>query len=279
MFNAPVEITAGHHYVVSYYTSSTYIENAQQFATQGSYDPPLRVPVHAGIINTFTTGTDLFYDTFEPLAWSSGTTVRTDSNYGVDVLFAPTAYDRRSLWQHSPIPGSASHFDPTAPIEVGTMFRTDTSGYLTGVRFYKGADNDGLHIAHVFMRAGACTSGSPSLPWSLVAGSTVTFSNEPSCGWAAAEFSSAIAISKDNCYVVSYTTSSQHYAYDAGYFLARGTIRSPLRVGVPPGAPTLSPQVRNLGGVYTYNPSTTPTWSTSGDGNYWVDPVFVSRRR
>ena len=79
------------------------------------------------------------------------------------------------------------------------------------------------------------------------------------------------------CYVVSYTTSSQHYAYTEKYFLTRGSVRAPLSTGVPRVDAYTMPQPQNLGGVFTYALSPTPSWQFVGDGTYWVDPVFASR--
>ena len=41
-----------------------------------------------------------------------------------------------------------------APIELGVKFRSDVAGYITGIRFYKGAGNGGTHVGHLWDSAG-----------------------------------------------------------------------------------------------------------------------------
>src|SRR4029450_10301370 len=47
-----------------------------------------------------------------------------------------------SIWPPSATPETASSGD-TQAVEVGLKFRADVNGYVTGIRFYKGAGNTG----------------------------------------------------------------------------------------------------------------------------------------
>src|SRR5439155_7428357 len=50
-----------------------------------------------------------------------------------------------SVWSATAAPTTPSANDGSA-VEVGLKFRSDVNGYVTGVRFYKGAGNTGTHI-------------------------------------------------------------------------------------------------------------------------------------
>ena len=62
--------------------------------------------------------------------------------------FTTTDQVSYSIWAASAIPTTPSYFnsgDPN-PYELGVKFQSATNGYVTGIRFYKGAGNDGPHI-------------------------------------------------------------------------------------------------------------------------------------
>ena len=54
-------------------------------------------------------------------------------------------------------------------------FRTEVNGYVTGVRFYKSAENTGRHVGNLWSRSGQLLS-------------SVVFSNETASGWQEAVF-------------------------------------------------------------------------------------------
>ncbi|MEO8631384.1 MAG: DUF4082 domain-containing protein, partial [Betaproteobacteria bacterium] len=157
-----------------------------------------------------------------------------------------------SIWPATAVPTVGADAD-TRSIEVGVKFRTDISGFITGVRFYKAATNTGTHIGSLW------TSGGASL-------GQVTFTNESAAGWQLANFSVPIAVSAGTTYVVSYHADNGHYADDIGMFAARGIDNGPLHA--------LRDGVDGLNGVYSYgDASVFPShgWQSS---NYWVDVVF-----
>ena len=91
---------------------------------------------------------------------------------------------------------------------------------ITGLRFYKGADNTGLHTADLWDSNG-----------NLLA--TATFSAETGNGWQQVSFSAPVTIQAGVIYVASYHTNG-FYSADAGYFASPVTNgarkrRSPVR--------------------------------------------------
>ena len=91
-----------------------------------------------------------------------------------------------------------------ANVELGTKFIADVSGSVTGVRFYKSAENTGTHTGSLW-NAGRLLA-------------TVTFAGESESGWQQADFSSPVRINAGRTYVVSYHTTVGRLSLDANYF-------------------------------------------------------------
>ena len=157
-----------------------------------------------------------------------------------------------SIWDDATIPAIPEVNDPSA-IEVGVKFRSSVAGYITGLRFYKGALNTGTHIGNLWS-----STGQPL--------ASATFTNETSAGWQTVSFATPVAIATDTTYVASYHTDVGFYSADLGYFASTGYANSPLRA--------LGSGVDGPNGVYVYGPSAFPANSGNGN-NYWVDVVFA----
>jgi uncharacterized protein DUF4082 len=139
--------------------------------------------------------------------------------------------------------------------ELGLRFRTDTDGFVTGVRFYKGGDaNGGQHVGHLWTNAGSLLG-------------TATFSNETPSGWQLAIFPTAIPITANTTYVISYFAPLGHYAATPGQFGSSGFNNPPLRA--------LQNGLDGLNGVYLYDPLGGFPTQTFNSTNYWVDVVFT----
>ena len=54
-----------------------------------------------------------------------------------------------TIWPSTAVPANPADSD-TAAVEVGVKFRSDTDGFVTGVRFYKGTGNTGTHVGHLW---------------------------------------------------------------------------------------------------------------------------------
>jgi hypothetical protein len=155
-----------------------------------------------------------------------------------------------SLWNDTVVPIAPSINDPSA-VELGMKFRSDVDGFVTGLRFYKGAGNGGTHIGHIWSETGNLLG-------------TATFINETASGWQTVTFSSPIEITADTTYVASYYAPQGHYAGNGGYFTS-GFDNAPLH------APSNSSSGGN--GLYVYGADAFPN-NTYNATNYWVDVVF-----
>src|SRR5262249_43755033 len=51
-------------------------------------------------------------------------------------------------------PPAVESASDSGQVELGVKFRSDIGGYVTGVRFYKGAGNTGTHVGHLWTSAG-----------------------------------------------------------------------------------------------------------------------------
>jgi hypothetical protein len=155
------------------------------------------------------------------------------------------------LWANSAKPGTASSSD-TKSVEVGVKFQADTSGYVTGMRFYRGTKNTGTHTASLWTRSGQLLA-------------RAQFTGESASGWQEVTFDAPVPVSADTTYVASYYAPQGAYSLDTFYF-GSGLDRLPLHA--------LKDGLDGGNGVYKYGP--TPTFPTESfaASNYWVDVVF-----
>ncbi|GAA4957271.1 hypothetical protein GCM10023205_19460 [Yinghuangia aomiensis] len=158
-----------------------------------------------------------------------------------------------TIWPATTVPGTPA--DPEAiPIEVGVKFRTDVSGSITGIRFYKGTGNSGTHVAHLWSATGTLLA-------------TATFSGETATGWQQVTFAAPVPVTAGTTYVASYYAPGGHYASDdSGLANQAGT--GPVKA--------LADGADGGNGVFKAASGggfPTDTWSAS---NYWVDVTFTS---
>ena len=158
-----------------------------------------------------------------------------------------------TIWPGTTAPGTPDS-GPDSAGELGVKFRSDIAGYITGIRFYKGSGNTGVHVGNLWSSSG-----------SLLA--TVTFSGETSSAWQQANFSSPVAITANTVYVASYHTNVGHYSDDQNYFAGTGIDNPPLHA--------LADGVSSFDGVYAYGSSSSLPSQGWNSSNYWVDVVFT----
>src|SRR5205085_10761482 len=132
-------------------------------------------------------------------------------------------------------------------------FRSDVSGSITGLRFYKSSNNTGTHVGNLWTSNGT-----------LVA--TATFSNESGSGWQQVNFSSPVAITAGTTYVASYHTNVSHFSIDLNGFAGAGVNNAPLHA--------LADGASGGNGVYSYSSTSTFPTNSYQATNYWVDVVF-----
>jgi methionine-rich copper-binding protein CopC len=157
-----------------------------------------------------------------------------------------------TIWPDTAVPPVTSHTDPGA-VEVGTKFRADSAGYVTGVRFFKGAGNTGSHVGNLWTADGTLLA-------------KVVFSGESTAGWQQANFTTPVAITANTTYVVSYHAPNGRYAVTLGGFASAGVDSPPLHA--------LANGVDGPNGVYRYGADAFPI--NGSDHNYWVDVVFTT---
>ena len=160
-----------------------------------------------------------------------------------------------SLWSSTAQPSIATSGD-TSSVNLGVEFTPSASGWITGIRFYKGSGNTGTHIGALWTTGGSLLG-------------QVTFTNESASGWQEANFSSPIAVTAGTTYVASYLAPSGGYSVDSAYFASNGVTNGPLT------APQSS--AVSLGnGLYGYGGSLAFPSNTYNATNYWVDVVFTN---
>ena len=156
-----------------------------------------------------------------------------------------------SIWPSSAVPQVASDSE-TSSVELGVKFKSDVSGFISAIRFYKGSSNTGTHVGKLWSSSGQLLA-------------SATFTNETAQGWQQVNFASPVAIAANTTYVASYFAPNGGYAFDSNYFI-NGVDNVVLH------APSNAAGGGN--GVYEYGAGNVFPSSTFGSANYWVDVVF-----
>ncbi len=138
------------------------------------------------------------------------------------------------------------------PIEIGTKFRTTAAGNAVGARIYVGASNTGPNVANLWTGSGMLLA-------------TQAFPAFTGPGWSQVMFSSAVALTPGQTYVISCYSSSGWYS-GTNYAFTSAVVNGPLR-GLADGED-------GANGLYRYGTGfpTLTYLSTS----YFVDVVFES---
>jgi hypothetical protein len=157
-----------------------------------------------------------------------------------------------SIWPAAATPANPADTD-TLAVELGVKFRSDMAGTITGIRFYKGTGNTGVHVGHLWTSTGTQLA-------------TATFTGETASGWQQVNFATPVAVTANTVYVVSYLAPNGRYAYNSAYFAAQGFDNAPLHA--------LQNGVSGANGVYIYGATGGFPSSTYNSNNYWVDVVF-----
>ncbi len=157
-----------------------------------------------------------------------------------------------SVWEPWTVAGPMN-VDPSS-VELGLQFKSDVSGFITGVRFFKYPENSGAHVGNLWTTSGTLLA-------------TVGFTNESASGWQQAAFPSAVPVTAGTTYVISYFTPVGYYATTLGG-LTNPVDNPPLHA--------LSNQQGGGNGLYRYTTASAYPNQTFGSANYWVDAVFTT---
>lgn len=133
----------------------------------------------------------------------------------------------------------------TSAVELGTQFKADQVGFITGFRFYKGSGNGGTHVGRLYGPSG-----------SLLA--EVSFTAESADGWQQVGLPSAVAITANTTYTVGVHHPQGHYAASPSFF----------------AAPYVNGHLTATQGVYKYGAGGTVPTSSYQNTNYWVDATY-----
>ena len=142
----------------------------------------------------------------------------------------------------------------TSAVEVGVKFRSDVAGYISGIRFYKHAQNTGTHTGSLW------TTGGTRL-------GQVTFTSETASGWQEARFATPIAIAANTTYIASYFAPTGHFAFSANYFTSAGVDNAPIHA--------LRSGVDGPNGVFVFGSTSSFPNLSYQNGNYWVDVILA----
>ena len=223
---------------ITSYTVTPYIGSTAQTPVTVSGSPPA----------TSTTVTGLTNGTAYTFTVSATNSVGTGPASAPSNAVTPTAGPvcPCSIWQGTSPTGAVDAND-TSAINLGVQFQAASSGFITGVRFYKETDNTGTHTGSLWTASGTLLA-------------TGTFTGETGSGWQELDFSAPVAVTAGTTYVASYFTGTGHYAGTTNG-LASAVTNGPLTALAG-------------GGVYSYGPSNTFPTSTWNASNYWVDVVY-----
>ncbi len=264
VFSQPVRIKADKTYVAAYRAPAGRYADDQRALSR---EKPQRSGALTAVQGVYTYGNGM------PKA------VWRDSNYYVDVLFSqnkPAMVDD-TLQQNDPLvavpspegdtssqdSGGAEPYgiwgdgvvpetpaDPdTQAVTLGVKFSSSSDGWISGVQFYRSAENQGPHVGYLYNRRGVVLA-------------SVDFPSGSNVGWQTAVFSQPVRIKADKTYVAAYRAPAGRYADDQ-----RGLSRE---------KPQRSGALTAVQGVYTYgNGMPKDVWR---DSNYYVDVLFAENK-
>jgi methionine-rich copper-binding protein CopC len=241
--------------------SATFNKSVQSSTIVFSLLDPSNNPVAGSLAYNNTTHTVTFTPT-AALAYNATYTATVSGaldNSGLGMSSPVTwtfttvaASAQKTIWSATATPSNPSVNDPSR-INLGVKFTSDISGYITGVRFYKGSNNTGTHVGYLWDATG-----------NLLASATFTF--ESATGWQQVNFSSPVAITANTVYVASYYAPNGDYAADGSYFANAGVDNGTLHA--------LSNAAANGNGLFAYGSAGLLPTNSFNATNYWVDVVF-----
>jgi WD40 repeat protein len=220
--------------------------------TAGSLPAGLTLQASTGVINGTPTTAGTYNFTVQVSDSLTGT-----SSKGLSITVngsGTSCASNCTLWPSTATPSRAAATTDPNSINVGVKFKSDVSGVITGIRFYKGTTNTGTHVGALWTSTGTKLA-------------EVTFINETASGWQQANFATPVAIAANTVYVASYLAPNGNYAFNYDYFTTKGIDTLPLHA-------IASNSADGPNGVYSYNVNLVAPSSTYRSINYWVDVVF-----
>ncbi|NKL64137.1 DUF4082 domain-containing protein [Rhizobium leguminosarum] len=169
-----------------------------------------------------------------------------NETFNIAVSTAPTTY---SLFSASSTP-TLTNLNDGQQLELGVKFTSNVAGDVTGIRFYRSANDNGQNVVDLWTATGTKLG-------------TATFTTTTASGWQTVNFTNPVTIAANTTYVASYHTTGAYVA-TSNFFTAAVT-----------NGPLTAPATGN--GLYAYGGSATtglfPTNSYNST-NYYADVVF-----
>ncbi|NKJ81048.1 DUF4082 domain-containing protein [Rhizobium leguminosarum] len=169
-----------------------------------------------------------------------------NETFNIAVSTAPTTY---SLFSASSTP-TLTNVNDGQQLELGVKFTSNVAGDVTGIRFYRSANDNGQNVVDLWTATGTKLG-------------TATFTTTTASGWQTVNFTNPVTIAANTTYVASYHTTGAYVA-TSNFFTAAVT-----------NGPLTAPATGN--GLYAYGGSATtglfPTNSYNST-NYYADVVF-----
>lgn len=161
-----------------------------------------------------------------------------------------------SLWTPADAPAILDNNDGDE-IEVGTKFTSSVNGFIKGVRFYKGLGSTGAFTGKLW------DFNNPAAPLASALFTTTA------SGWQQVLFSTPVAITAGNTYIVSVYSPAGYYANSDQFFNGFALTNGPLTALAGNGNTDNSSN-----GVYFFGGAGFPN-SSYENSSYFVDVVFT----
>lgn len=256
-----VPVAANDNGYTTYSNTALSIAAASLLAndTDADGDPLSITGVNGAINGTVTFNSQTKSITFTPTA---GYTGAASFSYSISDGYGGTASATVSLTVGTPGGTTSSLF--TGPdtagvtaandansVELGVKFIASASGQITGLTYYRSAQDTGTHVGSLWTASGQVLA-------------QATFINESASGWQTVSFTQPINVTAGATYVASYH-SSGFYSATANYFTTDHTSGALT-------APASSLSGGN--GVYAYGTGSLFPTASYNATNYWVDVLY-----
>ncbi|MGO7019983.1 DUF4082 domain-containing protein [Rhizobium leguminosarum] len=155
-----------------------------------------------------------------------------------------------SLFTSADTSGAAAANDANS-VELGVKFIASANGQITGLTYYKSAQDTGTHVGSLWTTSGQLLG-------------QATFINETGSGWQTVSFTQPINVTAGVTYVASYH-SNGFYSATANYFttdFTSGALTAPAS------------SVSGGNGVYAYGTGSLFPTASYNASNYWVDVLY-----
>ncbi len=258
-----VPVAANDNGYTTYSNTALSIAAASLLAndTDADGDPLSITGVNGAVNGTVTFDSQTKSVTFTPTAGYTGAasfSYSISDGYGgaasatvsLTVGTPPGGGTTSSLFTGADTSGVAAANDANS-VELGVKFIASASGQITGITYYRSAQDTGTHVGSLWTASGQLLA-------------QATFISETASGWQTVSFTQPINVTAGATYVASYH-SNGFYSATANYFTmdhTSGALTAPAS------------SVSGGNGVYAYGTGSLFPNSSYNASNYWVDVLY-----